>query len=284
MDSAPDPRAVRPALSESASATALLLLAVACAGFLFAQERAVAPVELPSLVLPAADVRHVIARDLTLAARPVTPAIVAIEALLAAQGIAEAKVLEEFAPYQERRAMLTNACAALADKGGAGPAMLRARAVERLQDALGLRLPDAEIPGVLGSFARTLEREGVTRDAEIVAPMFVVRTLYKARENLLCGYKPDAGFERVERLAYYGWQSLHAERLPPAQRLAALDRYAEAGGKNVEEARGALLFRSGDASGAATTLAEAYARSGSLRVRNHVLGAQRERAQVVTGP
>lgn len=284
MDPAPDPRIVRATLSEPASATALLVLAIACAGFLFAQERAVVPAEVPSLVLPAGAVNAVMEDDHTIAARPVTPAIVAIETLMAAQGIAEAKVLEEYAPYQERRDTLTRACASLADKGGAGPAMLRARAVERLQDALALRVPDAEIPGVLGSFARTLEREGVTRDAEIVAPMFVVRTLYKARENLLCGYKPDAGFQRVERLAYYGWQSLHAERLPPPQRLAALARYAEAGGQNVEEARGALLFRGGDAAGAANALAEGYERSGSLRLRNYALGAQRQRAQGVAGP
>lgn len=255
----------------------MLVLAIGCAGLLFAQPRAIAPVEAPSLVLPAVEVRGVVARDKTLAAHPATPAQVAIETLLAAQGVAESKVLEEFAPYQERRDALRRACAELADRSAQETAVLRARGAERLEAALDLRVADAEIAGILGSFARTLEREGVTRDAEIVAPMFVVRTLYKARTNLLCGFAPDAGFERIERRAYYGWQSLHAERLPPRQRLAALERYAEAGGTDVEEARGVLAFRGGDVDTAATALESARVRIGSLRLRNYALGADRAR-------
>ena len=118
----------------------------------------------------------------------------------------------------------------------------------------------------------------MTRDAEIVAPMFVVRTLYKARQNLLCGNEPDTGFERVEKLAYYGWQSLHAARLPPAQRLGALRRYAQAGGQHVDEARGVLLFLGRDFVGAEALLTVEAHRSGSLRLRNDVLGVQQARA------
>ncbi len=269
------------ALSQPAAACALLAVAVACAGLLFAQERAVAPGELPSLRLPAAEVRATIARDHTLAARAPDARVTEIEALLREQGIAESKVLEGLAPYEERRAALRRACGALDAKGADGLAVLRARSVARLEAALALELEDAELPAVLGSFARTLAREGVTRDAEIVAAPFVVRTLYKARGNLLCGVAPDAGFERVERLAYYGWQSLHAERLPPTQRVAALERYAEAGGqgaRGVAEARATLLFLGGDHAGAEAAFAAAYADEGSLRLRNHALAAQRARA------
>lgn len=273
MNTAPD--GGHRGLSEPAAATALLVLAMACAGLLFAQERAVLPVELPSLTLPADAVRAVTARDRALAALRPAPAVLAIEGLFAAQGEAEAKALGDLAPYRERLDALRNLCAALAAKGEAGPDTLRARGVERLEAALDLRLPDVDVPGVLGAFARTLEREGVTRDGEIVAPMFIVRTLYKARGNLLCGFAPDAGFERIERRAYFGWEALHAERLPPARRLAALDRYREAGGGHVDEARGALLFRGGDVAGAEATFARAFRREGSIRLRNDLIGARR---------
>ena len=122
--------------------------------------------------------------------------------------------------------------------------MLRAKAALQLEDALELRLEGKRAKQVIGAFNSLLERERASMDGYLVAPRFVVRTLYKARWNILAGLAPDHAFERIERRAFYGWQALHSETEPLPKRMAALHEYGLAGGDHVEEALGILLFRS----------------------------------------
>lgn len=262
-------------LSEPVAAVLLVVLATACAGLLFAQERSVVPDELPSLVLPAGEVRAAVERDRALAKRvPTSKEVAKVETLLREHGRAQAQFFEEQQSYERRQRALRVACTELARSGRDAVDALRARSVERLEDALALRLPEKEVPEVLGGFALTLERGGVTRDGAIVGPHFVVRTLYKAQWNASCGFAPNFGMARVERLAYHGWQAFHVPALSPASRLAALEEYARAGGPHVEEARAVILLGAGEPRAAVPALSAAQAAEGSIRLRNYLLAAR----------
>jgi hypothetical protein len=264
------------ALSETTAALALLVLGSACAALLLAQERHVAPLELPSISLPAEPVQSVMRADAE-AARlaPRDARATELEGLLIAQGEAEARGTEDASAYGNRRRALDLVHRALvAESSEAAALRLRARAVEELDAALQMRLPKARAKAVLGAMTTVFAREGVSRNGYLVAPLFVVRTLYKARWNLLVGTTADHAFEQVEKRAFYGWQALHTERVPLRDKIAALHEYAKAGGDHVEEALGVLLFRFGDYAQAANALQTAYGKQHSVRLRNYVLGAR----------
>jgi hypothetical protein len=263
-------------LSEPVAAVALLLLAAACAGFLLAQERRVAPLELPSLVLPRAAVEAVLRADAEAARNaPSSARSTELTALLWKHGAAEQRGVEDVDSYRNRRRLLELGYQALSAEVGEPKALrLRSKAVEALQDALELRLKPEQAHAVLGAFSSVLEREGLSRDGTLVAPRFVVRTLYKARWNILHGKAPDYAFERVEKRAFYGWQALHAEGVPLQQRIAALHAYGLAGGGELEEALGVLLFRMGDYVQSEHALRAAYHKQPSLRLRNYLLSAR----------
>jgi hypothetical protein len=269
-------RTAKTKLSEPVAALLLLTLTTACAGLLLAQPRSVPPLELPSLVLPADAVASVIAKDEAAARQaPRSAAAQAFEKLLDEQGQVEARGSEGSESYASRRAALVETYKKLAGEVGEAAALrLRAKAVERLEDALDLRLDTAHARPVIGAFNSVLERENASRDGYLVAPRFVVRTLYKARWNILAGLAPDRGFERIERRAFYGWQALHSETVPLEKRVAALHEYGLAGGDHVEEALGILLFRLGDYGQAARALETAYRKQGSIRLRNNLLAAR----------
>jgi hypothetical protein len=160
------------------------------------------------------------------------------------------------------------------ESGQAAALALRSVAVERLEAALALRLPDAETERVLGLFPEALARYGVTRNGFEIAPHFVMRTLYKARWNLAMGLAPEFELQPVEREAYHGWLALHSANLAPEARSLALQRYSSAGGGQIAEARGVLAFLSHDYRQAAAALEQAYRESPSLRIRNWLRGAQ----------
>jgi hypothetical protein len=270
------PRTAKPALSEPMAALLLFTLATACAGLLLAQPRSVAPLELPSLILPRDAVDAVIASDAQAARKaPSSAAAKAFEKLLNEQGQAEAVGSEGSESYASRRLALAQSYATLAAEAGQAAALcLRAKAVEGLEDALELRLDTTHARPVIGAFSSVLERENASRDGYLVAPRFVVRTLYKARWNILAGLAPDHAFERIERRAFYGWQALHSESVPLDKRVAALHEYGLAGGDHVEEALGILLFRLGDYAQSARALETAYQKQGSIRLRNNLLAAR----------
>ena len=269
------PRA-RWSLSEAVALISLLLLSIACAALLIAQPRAVAPLELPGLTLPAAPVLAVIEQDERDAQHaPSSATAAAFEGLLDAQGQAELQGSEETEQYIDRRQQLANGYRALvAEVGEVAALRLRAKAVKRLHDALELRLPPERAKRVIGAFSSVLEREHASRDGYLVAPRFVVRTLYKARWNILAGLEPAHALQRIERRAYYGWEALHADSVPLRQRLVALHEYGLAGGDHVEEALGTLLFRMHDYQQSARALEAAYRKDHSIRLRNYLLAAR----------
>jgi hypothetical protein len=262
---------------------ALLLVAMACASVLLLEPRPVVPLELPSLSLPRAPAEAVMRADARAARSVPNNAHAAeLEALLWKHGAAEARGYEDIDSYGDRRKSLELGYRALVMEVGETRALcLRAKAVDQLEAALELRLPDPQAKAVLGAFTNVLARDGLSRDGYLVAPHFVVRTLYKARWNILHGLAPDHAFATIEKRAFYGWQALHAESVPIRRRIEALHAYGLAGGDHVEEALGVLLFRLGDYVQSANALQVAYEKQGSLRLRNYLLAA---RATVSTVP
>jgi hypothetical protein len=263
-------------LSEPLAATLLLVLAIACAFFLFAQPRKVLPGELPILTLPAGPVRDAMRADARDAASaPATPEAHALLELMRQQGEAEDRGFEDADVGIARRGALREAFLKLVERAGQAAALrLRAKAVQTLEEALALRLPPAQTKTVMGAFASNLAQDGVTRDGHMVAPHFVVRTLYKARWNVMVGEIPDRAFKRIERRAFHGYQALHAERVPLNRRVEALHAYGLVGGEDLEEALGGLLFRSRQFAQSARAFEAAYQVHGSLRLRNNALAAR----------
>ena len=263
------------ALPDTFAAVALLVLTIGCALLLLAQPRAV-PLELPSLTLPADAVAAVVRADARGAHdAPTSPEANKLEALIDQQGQSEVGGFEGTESYVARRDAIAASYQALVASAGEPAAMrLRAKAVLLLEDALELRLADDHAKRVIGAMSTVFDREGVSRNGELVAPRFVARTFYKARWNILSGLAPAYAFERVELRTFYGWQALHAERLTVQKRIEALHAYGLAGGDHVEEALGVLLYRLGDYPQAVSALEHAYRREGSLRLRNCVFRAR----------
>ena len=263
-------------LSEPFAASAMLVLCVTLAGLWFARPRAVKPDELPSLRLNARDVREVMLADAAAAqAAPTSARAQGVEALLMRHGTAEAAGPEDFDTNNERKtALAAGFREVVAEVGPTNALRLRAKNVQQIDAALELRLPEAEAKQVLGSLPRIFALEGVTRDGYLVAPRFVVRTFAKARWNLVHGFRAVHEFARVEQRAYYGWQALHADRLPIPQRIRAIENYIEAGGTDADEALGVLLFRQHEPDLAVPAFAAALRRNDNLRLRNYLLAAR----------
>jgi hypothetical protein len=240
-----------------------------------AQPRVV-PRELPSLSQPADAVDAVVRADAQNAQRaPTSTQAKTHEALIDQQGQSEVGGFEGAESYTARREAIANSYTALvAQVGEASALRLRAKAVMLLEDALELRLPDDRAKRVIGAMSTVFDREGVSRNGELVAPRFVARTFYKARWNILSGLPPAYAFERIEQRAFYGWQALHAERLTVQKRIEALHAYGLAGGDHVEEALGVLLYKLGDFPQSTRALETAYRQEHSLRLRNYVLSAR----------
>ncbi len=265
----------RRGLSDAAAGTVLLVVGAACAGLLMSQERVLMPAHLPTLTLPADQVAARMADDRRREQLPAAERSAALEELLMEQGRAEQRGVEDSDRYKRRRRALELGHINLVNTGGKEAALgMRARATARFERALNLELAEDEAKAVIGAMGAVLEKEGAVVNGHVVAPRFVVRTLFKARWNLLHGLVPDDTFEPIEKRAYYGWQALHAPRRPIDRRLTALRAYADKGGTDIDEALGVLLFRARDYRGAATALEKAYRARPSIRLRNYLLGAR----------
>jgi hypothetical protein len=253
----------------------LLAGVLACAAFLFAQERAVVPRELPSLVLDPAAVAQALAADAAAAKRvPKSAKVEQLNAYWLEQSRADREGMEPEYARSVRADDMFFAYGALKSEVGEPAALaLRAAAAEQLDAALDGKLTTDEARDVLGGFPTMLAREGCARDGELVAPRFVVRTLFKARWNLSHGLAADHAFTPIERLAFYGWQALHADRLPIERRLNALEAYANYGGKRVAQSAGVLLHMGGQYAASAEALGAAHKQTGNLRLRNWAKGA-----------
>ena len=276
MPSEPAVRAARRGWAPaSASLYGLFGLAVACSLLLASLPRAITPSELPGLVLPEREVEKVIANDTTRAsAAPETAAGAELMRLFLEFGQSEIAALENASLAELRRRALRRAYDRVIAADGAEAALaLRARALARFEDALALRLTAAQLPAVLGVFPNVLAQHRATYDGEEIAPHFVLRTLYKARWNIMVGLPVDFEFARVEKLAYFGWMGLSADNLPLSVRRQALQSYAAAGGANAAEAQGVLAFLDKDFATAIDQLERAHAERPSLRLRNYLQGA-----------
>jgi hypothetical protein len=257
-------------LSPALNTLLLFAVVIACAGSLLAQPRAVAWQETPPLTLPVEPVRKAMADDAKAAASaPQTVAAKKLDALWLELGHGERDGLEPSHMTRARHRDLHAAFDVVVRESGQPAALaVRAAATERLDAALDIELAPELARDVLGNFPIVLQREECTRGGELIAPRFVVRTLYKARWNISHEQTPDLAFTPIERRAYYGWQALHARRLPLEQRLEALLVYQRNGGTRVNEAVGVMLQRSAQSGPASAAFAAAYRSVGTLRLRN----------------
>lgn len=263
-------------LSEGAQLYVLFGLCVACALALCVVPRMLAPNELPALRLPRAPVLAAIAADeQARKAAPRTPAAFELERLYLEDGQAEDRSTESVQQRGHRRRQLHETYQQLVHEQGQAAALaMRARAVEKLEAALELRLPEEQVTSVMGVYAYALQNYQATRGGDEVAPHFVLRTLYKARWNLMMGLSPDFAFGPIELRAYHGWLALHADNLGYPTRIKALDSYAAAGGPHAIEAHAELLFLAKQYDLAVSPLQVAYAKTGNLRLRNYLAGAR----------
>jgi hypothetical protein len=263
-------------VSEAGIATIAIVVATSGALLALALPRPVAPDETPGLTLDATRVRDQLERDgRSAAALPDAPEVDAVREVLAAQSRAEVDGLPETS-VRERQIRAVRAVTALVDAHGPDAlTQLRAEAAERIDTALSSEPPadDEERKAVVGGFETMLERYGLSKDGELVAPRLVVRTLYKARVNAALYLELTDGFTELENEAYWGWLALEADAIPPERRLAALDELERATGARHDEARGTLLFLAGESLAAADLLDRAYAETGCVRLRNHALAA-----------
>ncbi|MEM9072806.1 MAG: hypothetical protein AAGE52_30145 [Myxococcota bacterium] len=241
---------------------------------LLALPQAVFPREGPSLWLDATEVAAVVAEEDALPA-PSGEQVERLRELFAEQGRAETIESEPRVVFRTRTEALRNTTLALREEAGDDAVVaLRAAAVTRAFEALrgGLSAEDEE--AALGTFPRMLERYDAMRDGRIVAPSFVVRTLYKARWNGIHQLPLTDGFHPVELQAYHGWLALHATAASAERRRSALDAYQRAGGRNVVEARAYLAALAGHAAEASLGYGRIWENHGNLRARNHALAIQ----------
>jgi hypothetical protein len=256
--------------SPALSTLMLFVVVVSCTGLLLWQPRRIALTQMPPLVLPAGPVRDALAaEEKAAAAAPATELAVQLDRQWLEGGRIERDGDE---PQYSRLARWQRAHRlygkVVKESGEDAALALRARAVERLDDAIDLKLKPELASDVMGDFALLLEREGCARRGELLAPRFVVRLLYKARWNIGHKLPPDYRFTSIEKRAYFGWQALHADRLPAEQRMRALDAYRRHGGRRVDEAAGVLLRKSQQAHMASAVFSAAYRSSPTLRLRN----------------
>lgn len=251
----------------------LFMVVICCAGFLMWQPRRVALNQLPPLMLPTGPVRDALAAEAKAAAQaPQTAAAKQLDQLWLEAGRIERDGDERVYNRRHRWQRAHDLYEQIVKESGEDGALaLRALAVERLDDAIDLKLKPQLARDVMGDFALVLDREGCARAGELIAPRFVVRLLYKARWNISHILERDHRFSPIEKRAYFGWQALHAERLPLEQRMRALVEYQRHGGARADEAAGVLLHRSGESAVANAALTAAYRSSGSLRLRNAAL-------------
>lgn len=264
---------------------ALWLVATAAGIGLIALPRAIAPSELPALVLDPDEVRAQERQDRELAqAAPRTDNAKALWEQYLQFGEAELMLLHQAGPIDVRRRRMRRAQEAVVSESGphAGNAM-RARALLKFEAALNGEVPRAELKGLLGVYPHVLAQLLATRDGDELAPHFVVRTLFKARWNRLCDLPPETDLSPIERRAYFGWMGLHAASLSVRERRQALIGYAAAGGAHADQALGVLAFVDQDYAGAAASFQRAYTQTANLRIRNYLRGAHVAAGQLGAG-
>lgn len=253
----------------------LLLVSAAAGTLLISLPRAVEPSELPALTLDGAQVAAQEQLDAEQAKAPITPEAEQLEAMFHKLGESEVATLDNIALADQRRRTLHHLYTMLREKAGdRGVLGARARALGKLEAALAGELKGPEVRGWLGVFPNVLEEFQATHDGLELAPHFVVRTLYKARWNMLCNLPAETDLSAIERQAYFGWLGLRASNLPMRERRQALIGYAAAGGEHADQAQGVLSYLDRDYAASARAFEHAYAQRANLRLRNYLRGVQ----------
>ncbi len=258
----------------SGVARGVLVILPLCLLGLWWWPRPAIPVELPSLVLPRAEVVAAIAAEDALArAAPDSASEERRRAAYLEQGRAELRGLDTPASARARLTTLRSATEALAEEGPDAVAAARAADVLRMERALSGEGTEATRAGELGMFARSLERWHAVEGGTRIAPRLVVRALASARWNAIHDRELTEGLSPLHLRAYHGWLALHGAIGASELRGRALMAYGRAGGARVHEARGVLLFLEGAPDLAAPELLASFEATGNLRVRNHWLAA-----------
>jgi hypothetical protein len=265
------------ARGRGAATAVLVLVLVAPAALLWtwSRPRAAPPSQMPALALPPAQVRAQIEADRAAAdAAPDDRLEETRREIYTEANEAELEASDPPARALRRQRRLEDSLEALAEAHGPDAvAAVQAADLARAERAMRGALPEVRRPGELGGFVDMLRRWGMVEGERQVAPRFVVRTAFKARWNAMYGREPTEGMSEVERRAHWGWLALRAEAAPLAARLEGLERYAEAGGERVAEARGVLLYEEGLGERARDAFEAAHAARPSFRLRNHALAA-----------
>jgi hypothetical protein len=252
-----------------------LLLAVSAAGIagmLVSIPRAVTPHETMGLHFADDDARENFAKDeAAIAALPAETELAEEQRLYAELNAIEAGVP---GAARELTTTLEGETERLASAFGDDAIdALRCDAAHRLAADLARETDDPERAKRLGGFEGFLDRYSARRDSRITAPPIVVRTIFKARWNLVHGLEATDGLRPLELRVYWGWLALEATDVEAPRRISALERYAEASGEDVREARATLEIVAGHPDEAAKLYRELREEGENLRLRNHELAA-----------
>ncbi|MEM7137452.1 MAG: hypothetical protein AAF500_12770 [Myxococcota bacterium] len=265
-------------MSDSGATLIAWTLAGALLGAVLAIPQPVAPWEMPSLVLDRGAVAASVRQNEELSSGLTDgEEIGRLQALFIAHGLAEINPPYARADYDTRQAEVHHALEALERRAGPQAfAALRARAVEDFMEAFpdASRQPEGDAEsGMLGGFGQILDRYGAVVEGVLVAPPMTVRAMYKARWNLIHRNQATNGFSKIEEQAYWGWLALHGWGVPVAERIDALKRYEDAGGRNAAEAAALFDLLERRPGRAARLLETLYEQEHQLRLRNLALGA-----------
>jgi hypothetical protein len=265
-------------LSIEGLALLLFVSAAGVAGMLLAIPRAIDPVETRGLHLAPDDVRASFDRDEAgLASLPPES-----ESAEAKRLYAELNAIEAGPPGTAREhaaALHAEIERVRSSAGDDAVDALRREAATRVASDLARASDDPDRARTVGSFEGFLDLYSARLDSRVVAPPIVVRTMFKARWNLVHALEPTEGLGAFELAVYWGWLAFEAVGVEPPRRLAALDHYEQATGEDVREARATLLFLAGRAADASSVLRELREGGENLRLRNHALAALAESSE-----
>lgn len=258
-------------LSGAAWKAAVVGVAGCCAAFLLALPRVVPAEVPPALRLPATAVAAALEASRRRASQPLGTSGRQLLKLDLELGHAE----QQRRATRHLRHRLAKHAARLQRDGETYMLLrVRARMAARLVAAVQGRLPLEEARRVLGGLPLILKRYDATREGELRAPLFVARSLYAARWNVVHGLPPTFRFRDVTRLAYHGWLALHGRNAAPSLRLQALQRYRRLGGRHAAQAAAVLHARAGRWEEALRHMRDAERGQPSLRLRNHRLALE----------
>jgi len=251
------------------------VIVVSCSAVILYAPQPVAPQETQPLELDPHQVSRILQEDRALAeSLRETEATLLIDQVYREAGLAELGEPEDSLAARARNEEMAETIRSLAESDGEDTVLaLRARTTDLAMRALKGELSAEERRGLLGTFAMIMERYSVIVDDRLVAPEFVVRTLYKARWNGYMRLELTSGFEDTELRAYWGWLALEAPSIEVRRRFDALEQLRATTAEDFTEAQAALLFLGGDYPQAADLYDALYQQSGNLRYRNHALAA-----------